>query len=269
MKQEKKKAALVLSGGSILGLAHLGVIEELQKAGYEFDAIYGVSAGAIVGAGLANGMSPKEIKAAFFSADFLSIAKDFSPLNTGLLKGRRLREYFNTLLDGKNIKDLPVPFKAGATDFDSGEYIQINIGNVADAMRASSSLPMIFEPHLHPDYGRYLADGGLTRNFIIRDALEEYAGDTIIGINVHPVHDLPKDFHKKKLWGWKKDMFTYLNHSFNIMVNAQWEEPTDPRVIIISPDLKEYKGFSIHKKNYEPIIEKGRLAAREFLNNQE
>ena len=162
---------------------------------------------------------------------------------------------------------MPIKFRAGSTDFDSGEYTQINIGNVADAMRASSSLPMIFEPHLHPDYGKYLADGGLTRNLPLRDALDEYTGDEIIAVNVHPIHDLPTDFHKKKLWGWKKDMFTYLNHSFNIMVNAQWQESTDPRVTIISPELNEFKGFSIHKKNYEPIIEKGRDAAKKFLES--
>ncbi len=263
----KKKAALVLSGGSVLGLAHLGALELLEQE-YEFDAVYGVSAGALVGAGVASGMSVSQITSIFLDTDFLKIGKDFSSLNTGLFRGQRLRDYLDTVLEHKNIQDLPVLFRAGATDFNSGTYVQLTIGNVADALRSSVSLPMIFEPYLHPDYGKYLVDGGLTRNLPLKDALDEYTGDTIIAINVNPVDTLPDDFHKKKLFGWKKDMATYLRHSFNIMMNAQWHGHDDPRVSFINPELSEFNGFSVHKKNYEPIIEAGRVAAKKFLQEK-
>lgn len=263
----KKKAALVLSGGSVLGLAHLGALEVLEKE-YDFDAIYGVSAGALVGAGVASGMNTEEIKNIFLETNFLTLGKDISPLNTGLIRGRKLRAYLNKILENKNIEDLPVLFRAGATDFKSGSYVQIKLGNVADALRSSISLPMIFEPYLHPDYGKYLVDGGLTRNLPVKDAIDEYTGDTIIAINVNPVDDLPDDFHKKKLFGWRKEMATYLRHSFNIMMNAQWQEPSDPRVSFINPELSSFTGFSVHKKNYDPIMEAGRIAALEFLKEE-
>ena len=263
----KKKAALVLSGGSVLGLAHLGALEALEKE-YEFDAVYGVSAGALVGAGVATGMSTSQIKDIFFDTDFLTLGKDFSPLNTGLLRGKKLRDYFNKILENKNIEDLSIPFRAGATDFNTGTYVQINLGNMADALRCSVSLPMVFEPYLHPDYGKYLVDGGLTRNLPLKDAIEEYQGDTIIAINVNSVDTLPADFHKKKLFGWRKEMSTYLTHSFNIMMNAQWRELDDKRVSLISPDLSSFNGFSVHKKNYEPIMNAGRDAAKKFLKEK-
>ena len=267
MKKEKKKAALVLSGGSVLGLAHLGVLEILEQE-YKFDAVYGVSAGALVGAGVASGMNTNQIKDIFLDTNFLTLGKDFSPLNTGLLRGQKLRDYLNKILENKNIEDLPILFRAGATDFHSGKYIQMKFGNVADALRSSVSLPMVFEPYLHPDHGKYLVDGGLTRNLPIKDAVEEYTGDTIIAVNVNTVDDLPADFHKKKLFGWRKEMATYLTHSFNIMMNAQWQEQSDPRVSFINPELSSFNGFSIHKKNYEPIMQAGRAAAEKFLKEK-
>ncbi len=201
----KQKAALVLSGGSVLGLAHLGALEILEKE-YEFDAVYGVSAGSLIGARVAIGMSASQIKDIFFDTNFLTLRKDFSPLNTGLLKGQRLRDYFNTILENKNIEDLPIMFRAGATDFTTGSYVQIKVGNLTDTLRSSISLPMVFEPYLHPDYGKYLVDGGLTRNLPLKDAINEYKGDVIIAINVNSVDTLPSDFHKKKLFGWRKEM---------------------------------------------------------------
>ncbi len=261
----KKKAALVLSGGVSLGLAHLGVVKVLQDAEYEFDAIYGVSAGSIVGAGIAAGMNTDEIYDAYINADFVGFGKDVSKMNTGLLRGERIRNYFNEVFENKTIDQLQVRFVAGATDFDRGEFITIEKGLVGDALRCSSGLPMIFEPFFHPEYNKYLADGGLTQNLPLKQAVVEYKGDTIIAVNVHSLDPLPKDFHKKKLWGLKKDVVKYLLHSFNIMMNSQWIDITDPRVQLIEPDLSQFNFLAIREKTMKEIIEKGEKSALEHL----
>ena len=124
---------------------------------------------------------------------------------------------------------------------------------------------MIFEPYHDKAQDRYLVDGGLTRNLPLQDAVSEYTGDTIIAVNVNALDVLPDKLHEKRFWGFKKDMMRYLNHSFSILMNSQWRDITDPRVSIITPNLMGYNGFSVAKKNYEPIVQSGRDAAVEFL----
>jgi len=263
-----KKAALVLSGGSILGLAHLGVIEELQEAGYKFDAIYGVSAGALVGAGLAHGMTTQEMKSNFLKMNLLKIGLDMSKRSAGIIQGSKFKEHFENLFRETKVQDLATPLTIGSTDFDTGNYVQIKKGLVSDAVRSSTSIPIVFEPFFHPLYKKHLADGSLTRNLPLKDAVTEYAGSEIIAINVQPVQKLPNDFYVQKKWSLKTDMVRYMEHSYNILINAQWRDNSDSRVHMITPDLEKFTTYSLQKKNYEPIIQAGRDAAMKFLQEK-
>lgn len=261
-----KKAALVLSGGSALGLAHIGAIEILEKHGYTFDAIYGVSAGSIVGACLAKGMNSREIYNAFQESDFMDLAQDFSLSNVGFIRGDKTQKFLNNFFEQKTIDELPVYLSIGATDFRTGEYIQITKGLVGDAVRSSISLPIIFDPFYHPEYKRQLSDGGLVRNLPLQEAVEQYKGDTIIAINVHALRELEEDFFKKKLFGWKKDIFKYLRHSYKIMVHSQISSVQDPRVKMIIPELQNVTAFTVSKTKLEQIVVAGRMAAQKFIS---
>jgi len=262
----KKKAALVLSGGSAFGLSHIGVVEELEKAGYVFDAIYGVSAGSIVGAALAAGYKPQQIEQLFFDTNFLKLGWDISRVKSGLIKGERITQFLDTIFDSKNIEDLEVPFSAGAVDFQKGEYVQIQEGSVSEALRASFSLPVIFEAVVHKPTGRYLVDGGLAQNLPIKEATEQYEGDTIIAVNVHTISQYQESMPKKSRFGFGIDLTSFLTHAFTIMINAQHQDVDDARVQMITPDLSKFKTGSYRKSEHEAIIQAGRDAGRKFLN---
>ena len=262
---KKKKAALVLSGGSALGLSHIGVIEELVHAGYEFDAIYGVSAGSIVGAAIAFGYSPQTIEKMFFETNFFKLGWDISRVRSGLIKGVRISHHLNTLFNNKNIEDLAVPFSAGAVDFQTGEYVQIKSGNIASALRASFSLPVVFEAVKHKATGCYLVDGGLVQNLPLREAVRDYRGDTIIAINVHALSQYKNSMPTRSRFGFGVDLTSFLSHTYAIMINAQHKNISDPRVSIIEPDLSGFGTGSYKRADHAGIIEAGRRAGREFL----
>lgn len=261
----EKQVALVLSGGSALGLAHIGVIQVLQEAGYSFDAIYGVSAGAIIGAALADGMSGEEIEEEFFNTNLVELGWDLSRVSAGLIRGGRIRNFFNEFFNARDIEELEIPLSIGATDFISGEYLALSTGNIADALRASISLPLIFEPYKHPDFDNHLVDGGLTNNLPIADAIENYPGEHIIAINVHPLYPYAERIKKRSVFGFKKDIQSILRHSFNIMMNAQTMHISDERISYIVPKLERFSMRSFKRSDQENLIEAGREAARELL----
>ena len=152
--------ALVLSGGSARGFAHIGVIRVLEQAGIRPDLIVGSSAGSIVGALYASGMSVGELEsAANLAGD--SLLSDYSitlsPL--GLLRGDRLREFVNGAVKNRLIEQFQIRFAAVAADLRTGELVAFNRGDAGQAVRASSAIPGVFEPaHIG---GRLYADGGL------------------------------------------------------------------------------------------------------------
>ena len=152
--------ALVLSGGSARGFAHIGVIRVLEQAGIRPDLIVGTSAGSIVGALYASGMSIGELEsAANLAGD--SLLSDYSitlsPL--GLLRGDRLREFVNGAVKNRLIEQFQIRFAAVAADLRTGELVAFNRGEAGQAVRASSAIPGVFEPaHIG---GRLYADGGL------------------------------------------------------------------------------------------------------------
>ena len=152
--------ALVLSGGSARGFAHIGVIRVLEQAGIRPDLIVGTSAGSIVGALYASGMSVGELEsAANLAGD--SLLSDYSitlsPL--GLLRGDRLREFVNSAVKNRLIEQFQIRFAAVAADLRTGELVAFNRGDAGQAVRASSAIPGVFEPaHIG---SRLYADGGL------------------------------------------------------------------------------------------------------------
>lgn len=261
-----KKAALVLSGGSALGLAHIGVVRELMNAGYEFDAIYGVSAGSIVGAALAYGLSPDEIEDTFFKTNFLKLGWDLSRVRSGLIRGVRISTYLDELFDNKYIEELSVPLSVGAVDFQTGEYVQLKKGNIASALRASFSLPIVFEAVLHKESGRYLVDGGLVQNLPLAEAVRDYKGERIIAINVHALTHYKDAMPKRSRFGFGIDLSSFLSHAYTIMINAQHKNISDPRVSMITPDLSRFTTGSYKRSDHEGIINAGAEAGKQFVN---
>ncbi len=252
----KQKSALVLSGGGALGLAHIGVLKNLEKS-YEFDFLAGVSAGAIVAAGIACGLNAKQIEHAIDQTNIFSLAFDFSWKNTGIITGDSILDSLDKIYGSRTFEDLNVPLYIGATDFSTGERITLSKGNIAAAVRASLAVPVLFEPYFHQESERFLVDGGLSQNFPLDLALNNYQGNKIIGVNVANVKPLPEDFNTDKFFGRNKDLVKNLQRTFKIFFQSQQQFEIDERVLLIEPDLSGFSSATLSRSKFSEIMKIG------------
>jgi NTE family protein len=181
----KKKIGLALSGGAARGLAHVGVLDVLQKEGIPIDMIAGTSSGAVMGAVYASGQDTSKMIENALDAGWKRIPMiDPSFPKTGFIKGRKIKNLLSSFLGGNiRFSDLKLPFACVATDIDTGEEVVINSGSVSDALRASISIPGIFT--VVKREGRYLVDGGLTTPVPV-NVVKQMGADFIIAVNVNP-----------------------------------------------------------------------------------
>lgn len=154
------RIGLALGGGAARGFAHIGVIKALEARGIHVDLVCGTSAGSVVGALYASGMNGIAINKLALTMDQASISDWALPFRSrGLLQGVALQNYVNTTLGNRPIEKLPKPFGIVATDLHSGQPILFQRGNTGIAVRASCSVPSIFEPVSIG--GHEYVDGGL------------------------------------------------------------------------------------------------------------
>jgi len=158
----QRPVALVLSGGGARGFAHLGVLRVLEREGWRPDLVVGTSAGAIVGAMFASGLSVADIEAAAATLDW-SVLFDLDPVRSllggiglGIVPGERLERFLRQHLPVP-IERFPIPFAAVAADIEQGEVVALNRGDAARAVLASSAVPGLYAPVRAR--GRLLADG--------------------------------------------------------------------------------------------------------------
>ena len=205
---------LVLSGGGTKGFAHLGVMEVLEENGVQIVGIVGTSMGSIMGALRASGYSTKDIRGILRKLDLPSLLSENTgpmfvftgndrraktstiPALTwktqngnngpkGLLTGDKLYAYFSQLMRHVTETDfyhLPIPYAAVATDVRTGEKVVLRNGNLASAMRASMSIPVLFEPWVIDDH--LLIDGGVTSNLPVYTAKELFPGMPIVAVDI-------------------------------------------------------------------------------------
>ena len=160
MLEQGKRISLVLGSGGARGLAHIGIIQELEAQGYEIASICGCSMGALIGGIHAAGkLSDYEnwIRA-IDKVDILRLL-DLSWGRDGLVKGDKIIATLTELVGDSQIEDLPIKFTAVAADIHNEREVWINRGSLFDAVRASISLPMFFTPVPYKD--TYLVDGGV------------------------------------------------------------------------------------------------------------
>ncbi len=161
MKSDSKKTvSLVLGSGGARGLAHIGVISELEANGYEIKSISGCSMGALVGGIFAAGKLDEfeQWVRAITKVDIVSLL-DIAWQKHGLVKGDKI---INTLIDlvgDRMIEDLPMRYTAVAADVKREKEVWINSGRLFDAIRASISLPLFFTPVEYRN--GHLIDGGV------------------------------------------------------------------------------------------------------------
>lgn len=160
-KTDKQKIALVLSTGGARGIAHIGVIEELERKNYEITSITGCSMGALIAAAYSIGKL-QDLKRYLLKLNKLKILKlmDFTIFGKGLLKGDKIMRKIGEIIPDMNIEDMPIPYVAIATNIEKGQKVVFQNGSLHDAIRASISLPLFFTPF--KKNGCYFMDGGIS-----------------------------------------------------------------------------------------------------------
>ncbi len=279
----RPKIGLVLSGGGAKGLAHIGVIRAMEKAGLTPDYITGTSMGSIVGALYAIGYSADDIEEIVRNVDWDAILSNEIPLNQityeeksyygryiaelpvegikvglprGLIEGQKLSERLSRITrpahDIENFHDLPIPFACVAADIATGEPVVLNHGSLPEAIRASMAIPTVFTP-VEID-GRLLVDGGLVRNFPVEEVIAMGA-DIVVGVFVSS--DLSS---KEEL----DDFISLLTQSAFVTSAIDSRKQREQVDIYIEPDLKEFSPGSF--RQWQDIIDIGNKTGEKFYH---
>ena len=212
---DRPRIGLVLSGGGARGAAHVGVIRALEEMRVPIDAVAGTSMGAVVGGMFAAGLTGAEIEAAFRELDWQELLRDRAPrrdlvfrrkqddrgilakgslgfrqgegvvLPLGLVQGQKITQALRAatlrVADVQDFDRLPIPFRALATDLETGEPVVLRSGDLATVLRASMSAPGLLAP-VEID-GRMLVDGGLVDNLPVSLA-RDMGVDVVIAVDV-------------------------------------------------------------------------------------
>ena len=211
---ERPKIGLALSGGGARGGAHIGVLKALEELHIPIDYIAGTSMGAIIGGFYAAGynaeeieqivaetdwmdafsdqadrsgmtMRKKELDASFLIPHRVGFNKGKIQLPLGVIEGQKLDQIFKRVLrpvqDDDDFNDLRIPFRAVATDLVTGEEVVMRSGSLAQAVRASMSIPGVFAPVVRRD--RMLVDGGMANNLPI-SVVRDMGADIVIAVDI-------------------------------------------------------------------------------------
>jgi NTE family protein len=174
------KVGIALGGGAAKGFAHIGVIKMLEANGLAPAVVAGTSAGSVVGALYASGMNAFELQEKAVALDEASI-RDLQLSSSGLLLGQKLEDFVNEQVRRQPLERLAKPFVAVATRLEDGERTVFGRGNTGQAVRASSSVPGVFQPVTIGKY--HFVDGGVVSPVPV-DAARQLGADVVIAVDI-------------------------------------------------------------------------------------
>ncbi len=175
-----KRIGLALSGGAARGLAHIGVLEVLEREGVPIDCVAGASVGSLAGATYCAGLEVQTIRQIALRVNWRLLAHPVWP-RRGLVSFAKLERWLVSLLGDPHFSDLDIPFAAAATDMETGQPVILRQGRLARAVRASCSVPAVVRP-VEVD-GRLLGDGGVTDNLPV-SAVRDMGAERVIGVDL-------------------------------------------------------------------------------------
>ncbi len=174
------KVGIALGGGAAKGFAHIGVIKMLEANGFAPAVVAGTSAGSVVGALYASGMNAFELQEKAVALDEAKI-RDLQLASGGLILGQKLEDYANAQVRNQPIERLARPFAAVATRLEDGERTVFTRGNTGQAVRASSSIPGVFQPVAIGKY--HFVDGGVVSPVPV-DAARQLGADVVVAVDI-------------------------------------------------------------------------------------
>ncbi len=282
----RPRIGLVLAGGGAKGAAHIGVLGVLDELRIPIDCVAGTSMGALVGATFATGMRPEEIEREVLAIDWartvggqgrrdrmpikrklatmsytIPLEVGFGPdglrMPGGLIVTQEIEQFIRTLVAPfrytQDFDDLPIPFRAVATDMVAGEMVILENGDLSEAMRASMAMPGVFAPVTRD--GKVLSDGGMMRNLPV-DIGRQLCADVVIAVWMSsPATEADS----------LTSALSLLGRSFDVMIGANERlqmESLTPRDVAIDVPMGDI-GTSDFTRIPE-AVELGRRAARDM-----
>lgn len=225
-----KKIGLVLSGGGVRGMAHIGLIKAMEEFGVEAQVVSGSSIGALVGALYAADKSVDEMLR-FFKETPLFRYNYFAVAKPGLLNTERYYENFKAYFNEDSFEALSKELHVVATNLELGEEVFISKGNLIKPLLASAALPPVFSPI---EYNGFLhADGGIMNNFPSEPILDKV--DFVVGSNVSLVTKL----QKKDL----NNSFQLTGRVTGLMIYAINREKIQKCDLVLEPQELEHIGI--------------------------
>jgi NTE family protein len=233
------RIGLALGGGAARGFAHIGAIKALEAQGIKPDYVTGTSAGAVVAALYASGKSGFELNKLALTMDEAAIADWALPFGNkfgGWLKGEALQNYVNRLVGNKSIEAMKLPLGIVATDLKTGQGVLFRRGNTGQAVRASSSVPGVFQPVsiLGHDY----VDGGLVEPVPV-DSVRSMGADFVIAVNISAD---PSSQNNSGQSGMVLQTTAIMGQTINKLALARAD-------VVIRPDLPDMGGSDFNSRN--------------------
>lgn len=229
------RIGLALGGGAAKGFAHIGVIKMLEANGIKADVVSGTSAGSVVGALYASGMDPFRMQERAVALDETSI-RDVRLLSGGMIQGKALQDYVNREVKNLPLEQMKRPFAAVATRLETGDRIVFVRGNTGQAVRASSSVPGVFEPVKIGD--RNYIDGGVVSPVPV-DAARQLGADLVIAV----------DISSKASGSTPGNMLGIVNQSIAIMGQTLGKQELERADIVIRPRVNNIGPASFEQRN--------------------
>ena len=240
---------LALSGGAVLGCAHIGVLKAFDEAGIRVTHLAGTSMGALVASFYAFGITGEEIEAIAEELRWPHVTK-LSPSKLGFLSQAKLQKTLRKHVGDVRIEDAPIPLAMVATDISTGEKVVMTEGNLAVAASASACFPGIFIP-VDRD-GRLLVDGGLVENLPL-SPLQAWGVDRIVAVDVF----LGMTFHRPT------KLMDLIKNAVDIVLVQAARAEAGKADILIAPDLDTFS--STDMKDIPGLVKEGYRAAKEVL----
>jgi len=208
----KPEVSLVLSSGGARGIAHIGVIKELERQGYKIASISGSSIGAVIGSFYAAGYLD-EFTEWVTKLELIDVLRlfDISISSQGFVKGEKVFNELKKIIPDQNIEDLPIPFAAIAVDVKTHKEVVFKTGSLYDAIRASVSIPSVLTPFKLDKYS--LIDGGVLNPLPI-DHVYHKKGNLLVAVDLNA--NIPYRKPSKTKVSSKKDS----EKSYNKMIDS-------------------------------------------------
>lgn len=259
----RNKIGLALGGGGARGIAHIGVIKVLEKYKIPIDFIAGTSAGALIGGMYAATKNIKKIEKLAHEVSYKDFIRAFSDpsLASGLIKGNKVIEYIEKLIGKIKVEETKIPFHAVAADIISGQPVIIRKGSLAESIRASCSMPGIFQPFKKGK--KFLVDGGFVHPVPVQTA-RRMGASKVIAVNLSWKHFPPKDKNKDDD---KIPITSILYSAFDVMSYYLAKYDIKKADIVIEPKVPNVPMFKFFGEG--KLIKIGEKAALEVINDIE